>query len=216
MGPLPDIDHGLRIVLTGGIGNHPWASVQHALFSGTAPDSTALTTLATSISTSWQNSIAVCVAAHVKLTGVQVTDLTTDTSSQGFATVNIPGTHTETVDAPSSACWVQSLKINERYRGGHPRIYWPYTDASALAGQSTFNDTIFALLDTAATGWISDINNLLLNGVKLQHGAARYFTHDPVTKVRMYRSDPHIAPTVSTSVHKRLDTQRRRLGAEVP
>lgn len=216
MGPLPDLDHVLRFVLSGSVQGHPWVSVQHLQFQGARPDAASLQTLATSIGTSWLNAIGPTVDNLTTLATTEVTDLTDKFGSQVTQPTPHNGTHTEPATLPSSACWVQSLSVDFRYRGGHPRIYWPYTDATGIVNGSAFSQGAQALIGTAATGWITNLNNLLLNGLPLKHGAAFYYTHDPATKVRMYRNPPFFKPTTATSVHKRLDTQRRRLGAEVP
>jgi hypothetical protein len=90
------------------------------------------------------------------------------------------------------------------------------TDAASINNGSQFATAYQTLINTACTGWISNIDNLLLNGIAIKHGCAFYYTHDPVTKVRMYRDPPFFSATLSTQVHKRADTQRRRLGPEIP
>lgn len=216
LGPLPALDHVLRIVLSGSISTKPWNSVQHAQYQGPAIDVNTANGLCTSIGTAWANAIAPVSCSNVVLSEVTVTDLTSSTSAQGAQNVSHTGTQTGTSTFPTSACWVQSLTTVFRYRGGHPRIYWPYTSSAALINNSTFGSTTLGVLGTAATGWISDINNLLVNSIGLKHGCAFYYTHDPVTKARIYRTPPFFQPTIATAVHQRVDTQRRRLGSEVP
>lgn len=216
LGPLPPLAHTLRIKLSGQVKNHPWASIQHAQYSGAAPDVASLTTLATSIGTAWANAIAPVTSPDTALDLVEVTDLSSATAAQGNSAALHPGTLPQDTALPASACWVQSLKTIYRFRGGHPRIYWPAGDQLALVNGSQFSVNYQTLINTACTGWISDINNLLLNGQPLAHGCAFYYTHDPVTKARMYRDPPLFYPTISTAAHKRIDTQRRRLGVEVP
>jgi hypothetical protein len=171
--------------------------------------------LCTAIGTAWANALAPVTSANVVLTLVETTDLTSATSAQGTQSVNHPGTHQTISNLPNSSSWVQQLTTQLRFRGGHPRIYWPATDQTMTSDGHSWAATYQALIDTACTGWISDINNLLLGGANLAHGCAFYYTHDPVTKVRKYRDPPLFYPTTSTSTEHRVCTQRRRLGKEL-
>ena len=206
----------MRIKLAGVVKTHTWASIQHVQYQGAEPDAAACATFATSVATAWANALAPVTSPDTGLSDVEVTVLDSATSAVGAWSGTHAGTIATATPLPASACWVQSLKTIYRYRGGHPRIYWPAGDTGTLTAGSQFSVVYQGLIDTAATGWISDINNLLINGLPVAHGCVFYYTHDPVTKVREYRVPPFFHPTISTAAHKRVDTQRRRLGPEVP
>jgi hypothetical protein len=76
-------------------------------------------------------------------------------------------------------------------------------------------DPFLAVATTSASGYITDVNAILLGGANIVMGAAHYYSHDPATHQRIYASDPNIFPITGTGVHKRMDSQRRRLGAEI-
>ena len=128
MPALPNVAHVLRIDYFFNYGSDPHAKCREFWFySGTGATSSELATLAGNIGTQWGVSIKDHVTSEVTLETIDITDLSSSTSPFGTAAIGIAGTSAGGA-LPADACVLESLKISRRFRGGHPRIYWPYFD----------------------------------------------------------------------------------------
>lgn len=133
MPKLPDVSHVLRARLYFTIDGKPEQGVRHFYrWTGSTPTATALATLAHKLYTSFvAATIAAVMHATNVFTGVQLEDLTSTTGATG----SFAGTTTGTLTGegvPADACLVTSYEIPRRYRGGHPRSYWPFGNATTL------------------------------------------------------------------------------------
>jgi hypothetical protein len=193
----------------------PWISIQHAKFTGPPPTVADLGTVGQAIGTAWANAMAPIHDVAVAVTEVKVTDLTSRTANVAVSTMNHPGTHPGTGSLPLNVAMVQSYVIQVRYRGGHPRTYWPAGVPSDIQTGHLWTTAFLANANTAATGWVGDINLIALGGGTLQHCAVSYFHGKDSLGKPIVRVTPLVFPTTSTLVHGRVDTMRRRLGKEV-
>jgi len=212
---LPDADHIIRIKLAGQLSSNPWATIQYARFTGSQPDSAALATTANALkSTAFQAIIPMMGTANELLT-IECTDLTNETGASGISSATpVLGTRAGTVN-PNQVCAVASYKIARRYRGGHPRTYWPIGVQSDITAGSRWTTAFVPLPLNAVTAWVGNVNATNLNGAPLQHGCLSYYTRDPNNPGHsMLRPVPQFFPTQSVEFHGRVDTQRRRLGKE--
>jgi len=215
MPPLPPISNVFRLRLLGTLNNQNWASIQYARFAGPPPSASDCATIATSVSTAWQNAIAPLCQVNVHLRTVEVIDLSSETASVGSASVNIAGTRAGNGN-PNNAAMVASYKINRRYRGGHPRTYWPAGVASDTATGNLWSSTFLPIANNGASGFVGNVNAILYAANPLQHGVVSYYERDPANPGHsMRRTTPIFFVTQSVIVHSRVDTVRRRLGKEL-
>lgn len=213
--PLPAISNVLRLRLLGVIQGQPWASIQYAKFLGPPPSSTDLATIGTQLATSWQNAIAPQCVPSVGLRVIEVIDLSSDVSSVGTTTSSINGTKTGAAN-PNNMAVVASYKINRRYRGGHPRTYWPMGNAADVLNGRLLQAAFLPLASNAASAWVGNVNAILYAAQPLQHGCVSYYERDPEHPGHSkLRSTPLFFSTQTVTVHQRFDSQRRRLGKEV-
>jgi hypothetical protein len=215
MPPLPAIKNVFRIRLLGTINNQNWASIQYAQFLGPPPSPSDCATIGTSLSTAWQNALAPLCQVNVHLRTVDVIDLSSDVSSVGSVAVNIAGTRAGNAN-PNNSAMVASYRINRRYRGGHPRTYWPAGVASDTATGNLWSQTFLPIANNGASAWVGNVNAILYAGNPLIHGVVSYFTRDPnVPGHSILRAQPEFFRTQSVIVHTRMDSMRRRLGKEI-
>lgn len=127
MTPLPPVSHVLQLRTFFTIGDKLDQGVrQFYRWSGTTPTAAILEQLCTQIN-------AAAIAANIRgmlsdynyFTGTELTDLTTDMGAQNSVRVTHIGTRGGT-KLPAEAAFVTSFEIPRRYRGGHPRSYWPF------------------------------------------------------------------------------------------
>lgn len=216
MPPLPPADHVVRIKIVGQLSNQPWNSIQYAKFTGAQPDSAALATTASAIKATAFQPILNMMGTASTIISVELTDLTNDTGAQGISsTTPTAGTRPGTVN-PNQVCGVASYKIARRYRGGHPRSYWPIGVQSDITQGNRWTTTFIPLALNAVVAWVGNINTTNLNGAPLQHVCLSYYTRDPNNPGHsILRPVPIPFPTQTVQFHSRVDTQRRRLGKEL-
>ena len=116
-------------------------------FSGTSTTAL-LETLASNLANSWDSHLASLAAEQVVLEDVTCTDLTSSTSPEGYQAVDYAGTRSGGMTA--GVCTVISGEISRRYRGGHPRNYWPFGGTGDLADAQSWSDDY---LDACETAW---------------------------------------------------------------
>ena len=193
----------------GVFGTQPWNVIQHLQYTGPAPSVADLQTLATSITTAWNTNYAPLQATGVNLTGIDLADLTNPASSAASVTVTSNGTRTGTI-MPASTCIVVSWIINVRYRGGHPRSYYPFGVIADIQTSRSWTTTFVTSVNSASNAYRTALNALTVSGATYKMAVVSYF-HDNALR------DVPVPYTVQSNVtHARIDTQRRRLGKEIP
>lgn len=118
--------------------------------------------------------------------------------------------------APQVAA-VASWDIDKKYKGGHPRTYFPGIDQEAFAAQggNTWSSTFVTLLKWAALNFLKQlIAQLIANAVASPApGIISRFDNGPRPSaifVPITNSDAN-----PVTVNSRIDTQRRRVGKEI-
>lgn len=213
MPALPPVPNVCKVAISGLVDGEPWAGVSHWHFvptSGSMTNANA-TQIAGDVGNRWGAYIAGHTSNTVTLEEVVVTDLTSSTAAVGTAAPALVGGHVASLVSPA-ICALEHKSIARRYRGGHPRTYWPgvaVVDTVSSNGR-TFDAT------TLAT-WQTDIDDYY-NGVE------SFVTADPATNMASfvevcvhYRSGnlPLAVPTWdginSRQIEANLASQRRRL-----
>jgi hypothetical protein len=87
--------------------------------------------------------------ASYTLTQVKVTDLSSASGPIGVNTTSAAGTRTGLSNA-ASVCVLMNIPVARRYRGGKPRVYWPWGVNADLVTPQTWST---AFLTACATAW---------------------------------------------------------------
>jgi hypothetical protein len=103
-----------------------------------------------------------------------------------------------------------SWSISDRYRGGHPRTYLPGIDGTFVTGGRLLTTAGHTAYLNAAAGFLTNMNAMTAGGSSWQMCCVRYFSQHQLL------ANPLVRTITGQSVHGRIDTQRRRLGKEVP
>jgi len=155
------------------------------------------------------------------LTGISVTDLTTPTSGYGEYLLSTGGSRGG-APLPAGACVLQNLPIARRYRGGKPRLYWPFGIASDLTSPQLWSPTAMTDFETAISAYLVSVGTTTVGTTVFAHfvSISNYegFTAvtNPITgrtrdvpKVRPVAIAPD--PILATNViNPRVGSQRRR------
>lgn len=190
-------------------------------YSGAAPTSLLLGGSANGMMGAWSAAGGPTLQTpQTALDSVTITDLTSPTAAEGTSTSSaIPGTRSGG-ELPASASMVLSGTVLRRYRGGHPRSYFPCGVDTDLSTQQTwtsgfvalaYNNLVSFLTDYSAWEW-SGSGTLTPVNVSFYEG---FTTHTGTTGRVRNVSTPRTAPLVDTIVgwvaRQGIGQQRKRL-----
>jgi hypothetical protein len=207
MPPLPPAAQCLKVRYAGDANGAVWNCIFHVQYTGTPPTESELLTYALGVGSDWQLHIGPLCPIGTTLSHIQVTDLTSATAPTAETPMGVTGVRTGTA-LTAQVALVSSWHINRRYRGGHPRNYWPGGVQGDLVDSRHWTDIFVTEAQTAFEAWRAAINGRIVgtaNGVLIN---LSYFTAHALRPV------PLPTPIVSVTVHTRIDSQRRRLGKE--
>lgn len=221
MPALPDVPSTLRVAISGQFSNQPWLTRFFIAYAGTAPTSTQLGTFNAAVATAINSDLKGLMNIDTTVTLIDTIDLTSPTAAVAATVESIVGTRSGGV-LPSEVSLVSSYKIARRYRGGHPRGYWPFgaqTDLSnARVWLSAFLTTVTTDLGAfftavEAAGWsgagtLSQVNVSYYKGfvnVDGPTGRAR-------AKSVINPDGPIVDVVTGFTAQPSIGTQRRRIG----
>lgn len=220
MPALPNVPAVIRNILRFTVSNDGQALIRFFLkYSGTPPSNAQLATFAAGLATAYNSDLVPQAGEGVILESVTSTDLTSSTSGEGTAAAGYDGTRGPS-NLPASTCALESLEVDRRYRGGHPRIYWPFGIDSDLADAQHWETAFIDGLATALGSFYTTVGGLTWTGGTIvdQVNVSFYdgFTvHTGVTgrarNVPTPRGSAVIDPVVSSLVRQGIAEQRRRL-----
>lgn len=129
-------------------------------YSATAPTDSDLVTFCTAVSGAAALDLVPLFPEVLSLTEVIAEDLTSSTSAVGSYSETVGGTRS---GAPLSAgaAAVMQYRIPRRYRGGHPRGYWPFGTAADITTQDAWGSVFLAAY---LTNWESFITAVQASG----------------------------------------------------
>jgi hypothetical protein len=211
LGPLPDVQDVVKIRLLGKMpGGTNWANVLHAQVQGVKSTAT-LNTCALNIRGYWSTDLAPLINLGVTLSTVEITDLTSRSGAQGVDTVGAAGTLSG-VAAPNSVAACLTLKIPNRYRGGHPRMYLPGVNNVNVLNGSTWNTGVASNYTAGGRAFMNHINALIVGSTVWKLCAVSYYK--TVGGAPAYKTPPEVYIVSDVLCHTRVDSMRPRLGKE--
>lgn len=190
-------------------------------YAGTAPTSAVLAGWAATFGTQWSVNMQGEHVSAVVFETVEITDLTSPTSGQGSASINLTGTLTGGV-LPAQTSAILNFHIARRYRGGKPRIYGPFLSDSALASPSQWSSTFINNLVANYADFVARvISNAPVSMNVTNQVNVSYFTlpntvvTSPTTgrarNVPTRRTTPLVDNIISISGNLKPGSQRRRM-----
>lgn len=190
-------------------------------YSGTAPANADLVTFAQGIAGQYGTNLKALAHPDVTLVSVTCTDLTSSSGAIGVYASGTVGTRTGS-PLTANAALIISYQIARRYRGGHPRGYWPFGIAADISTEQTWGSTF---LTTAKTDIDAFINAILAAGWTgagtLTHVNVSYYSGftvvtNPVThrarNAPTLRGTPITDLVVARVPQALVGSQRRRIG----
>jgi len=136
---------------------------------------------------------------------------TPPTALHSVHVINLAGTKVGTGISDNSACVVLSWASSVYWRGGKPRTYLPGIVNTDVVNGHTIATAADTEYTSAANSFLTLVNALSATGItQTQLGFVSFFS------AKVPRNPPIFFPILAGSVHGRLGSQRRRLGAWLP
>jgi hypothetical protein len=175
-------------------------------YTGAPPTTTQLQALASAWNTGWSTNMASQHLAYVIYTGCTWSDLSTNLTAPAVGTASIPGTALTGTNV-ADTCLLMNLNIARRYKGGHPRVYWPMLGNNDLQNSQAWKGTSLTAFSTKLAAQLNTV--LSVSGLaptldqlcNVSYRTAHALRPTPLVD---------IAPTWSFNVIPA--TQRRRMG----
>jgi hypothetical protein len=217
MPPLPLVPNVIKIVneCQGNDGRLA-ANVLHWTYGGSAPNSDVCVDIAGSFWDLWNDNFIPLMPAQTSLVQTTVTDLSTSTGGEG--TYNNDGTPAPGTSAhgmlPLHSCFLVSMYVEERYRGGHPRMYLPVGTTDDLNDDGDWKSTSVSAFMDAWSNIITDfVRSYTSTELALQCAVSYYSGTDPTTRKPIRRDVPLVydIPVDGYTGQEKLATQRRRV-----
>ena len=199
------VDGVIRAEVLWNQGGLPAANILHVGYSGGAPIATDCLEVSGAITGALAATLLADMPTTTVLVGCTSTDLGSLTGATATNTVGLAGTGGSS-ELPASACVLVDWLISRRYRGGHPRTYWPGADAGSLMTPSAWNTDI-------ATDWSTCMTALLAAVTGIETGA---ITLNGLVNVSYVDADAWrvtnvVDPITGFRVSGLVRSQRRRL-----
>jgi hypothetical protein len=134
-------DQGLRLFYT---------------YDGSAPSVANLDTFGGVIKTEADSVLPAVLAPDKTITGFVLEDLASDTGAVSTTADSTVGTHDGT-PLPADVAAVASYEIPRRYRGGHPRSYWPLGNVDDIDTGDVWQPDSVTAFSTAVVGVIDSL-----------------------------------------------------------
>jgi len=188
-------------------------------YSGTAPTDTELETYAGAVNTAYGSNLIPLQGPGVTYGGCGAEDLSSSTSAVGSSADTVVGTRSGAT-LGGQVCFIISGEIARRYRGGHPRSYWPFgidTDSyDAHSWHPTFLTSVLTawgdfLTAIEGAGW-TGAGTLSPVNVSYYEGFTNHTYPSGRTRpIPTLRGTPVVDPIISYVPRPDYGTQRRRV-----
>jgi hypothetical protein len=215
MPPLPPVPNVIKVVSSSKVRDSLCENIFHITWSGATPGTGTLSTWLTDVWVpAWDAIFSAEASSFAATIEHEATDLTSDTGASAIVADTTAGGRTGD-NAPGSACVLVSWDIARRYRGGHPRSYFPFGTAGTYGATSTkFWDTGFiadvqSLIDT----WLAAVQGHDISGTEFSTLVNLSYYSKEITPTPPYRRVTPITDAITAgTVKDRICSQRRRLG----
>lgn len=167
MPALPAVPQVIRLDFTYSIGEDNAAKCRFFVrYAGTAPATSDLAAFLASISALYTTHLQGESTDAVILTQIDATDLTSSTAAAASLGTAIVGSNAETA-VPASACTLISHEISRRYRGGHPRVYWPFGGVQSMHDGQSWTTGYVGATSTNIDAFMTGIKLLTWTGATI-------------------------------------------------
>ncbi len=155
--PLPNVANCIKFSLNGTWTGQPWANIFHVLYTGGPPTAADMASLCNGMATNYHDQFMQQMPASVTLDHTKGTDLTSLTSAQADPATPRVGSHAAAFTVPNSVALGVEWAIATRYRGGHPKTFFPGIPNGSLTDPITWDSTFLATFQTLVNTFLLGI-----------------------------------------------------------
>jgi hypothetical protein len=141
-------------------------NILHFHWTGTTPTAAIALAMATGIHATTVTNLIPLLNANNALGYVELTDLTTNTGIQERFTSSTAGTRGGPPLAAGTAV-LMPLGISRRYRGGKPRVYWPFGGANDLTDATDWSGTFTTAVQSGVQNWRNAVLTVTSGGCSI-------------------------------------------------
>lgn len=213
---IPPLPNGTAELVIKGLNQDlPWAVVQHAkaVLVGT-PTAADAGVLAQRWHTGWAGQICGVQNDQITLESVECTLWHSDGLTVDAAYSNPVAGEDTGVPLDASACVLVSLRVDERWKGGHPRSYIPGVSQDRLDGVSRYTGATVTDYQDAFDAYLAYVNGASSTHIDSAYLAAvrRFADRGSLAVPKVYLDPPEVLRVTSGVVRSHVASQRRRLG----
>lgn len=189
-------------------------------YAGAAPDAAALNASCALWADDFDGTLGHAMNLNVTLGRVHAIDLSSPTGAEGDWLGALPG-HLTGSPLPIDVAQICSYEISRRYRGGHPRGYWPLNQAGDLDSPQIWSSAVVAGNQTQFANFFAAVfGHVWAGGGPLSQVNVSYFhgftvITNPITgrarNVPTVRGVPVVDAVTARVARAHIGTQRRRL-----
>lgn len=206
MPALPLVPGVIKVEVLGTRDDKNWANIFHVNYTGTSPGVSTLETIAIACIDSYNTRFSAEIGTDVSFGPVACTDLGTITTPRTLGGSTHNGLLT---GAPLSAmtAMLVTKTVARRYRGGHPRTYFPAGDSTSLADATHWDTAIVAAFNSEYPSFQTDWMNSLFGSTQLVTEVNVSYYLDKALRVT-----PQVDAILAVEAQAMVASQRRRDG----
>lgn len=210
--PAPPV-RTARIAFNGTYGTTSWTNVMHLFLSGsTAVTEADLNSICDQSASLFISHLLLQCNIGVTLRSTEILYNPGGDLLAGFSPVSGAGGSNGT-PLPANIAMCISWHINQHYKGGHPRTYLPGQEQQFTVDHSSWSTAHVSSTTAQANQFHTALEALPPMGSRVtsvQHGVVSYI------RQKEWRNPPVFYRISDAEVDTRIDSQRRRLGADRP
>lgn len=123
-GPLPPVPGVFKLRFFYDLNGFGGTNILHFAYTGGPPDAATCAAFATTARTSYASTLASNFPSSTALVATVVTDLSSAMGAEGQDLTAVAG-GAPNDPPPVQVCVVTKWPVSLRYRGGHPKTFWP-------------------------------------------------------------------------------------------
>jgi hypothetical protein len=212
-GPRPDPPtRSVRLAYAGTYGTAPWANILWCRATGTGEISQdTLNDFVDAAADAFSDNMLANLSTLLTLTSISAILYSSDDENlHGTASASLGGSVSGN-PMPAQVSIGITWSIAVSYRGGHPRTYLCGVPYAAMDGLTTISSSVAGAIASDAAAWHTDLEAFSgTNWTATEHGVMSFVRDDA------WRTPPVFYRITGARVDARLDTQRRRLGRDLP
>jgi hypothetical protein len=219
---LPAVANVIRAQFVYAYGSDANAQVAlHLAYSDASPpDQAHMTTLATNLHTNYVTNLKPLHVTSCVLHQIILTDLSSASGAVGVWSGSEAGTRSALNPVSAETCLLINFKVARRYKGGHPRTYWPFGNGADLQDPQNWTSSFVTACQTGFDAMLTYLKGLSGPPVITGLCNVRYWSGstwhqktngDWYEKPNPISGGPTSEPVVSDLVNVKPASQRRRM-----